>query len=418
MRFLCSTFGSAGDVFPMLGLALALRQRGHDVSFATNAHYGGVVESSGLPFHALGTEEDFQRCVDNPDLWHPLRAFGHVIRSLQPVLKAQYELHVTSAHPDLIAITNCFGFGAFNARETIGLPVITMHCQPAVLWSDIDPPALPGLVGPQWLQRLGYRLGVRWMLHPTVARFVNPWRAELGLGPIPPVTSWWNSPDGVLAMFPDWYAPAQPDWPPHVMQTDFPLWNHRSDRPLDPEVEDFLTAGKPPIVFTPGSANIHGSDFFRSAVDACRLLGRRAVLLSEFPDQIPPLSGTDAAHFAYVPLDRILPRSAAFVHHGGIGSTSQALLAGIPQVIMPLAHDQFDNLQRITRRSLGAGLPVRRFRPRPLANTLDQLLNSTDVHSACQAAAARLAPRDGLTRSAVAIEERGTELLASRRDRT
>src|SRR6202012_1799180 len=56
---------------------------------------------------------------------------------------------------------------------------------------------------------------------------------------------------------------------------------------------------------------------------------------------------------AYVPLRALLPRCAALVHHGGIGTTAEALRAGVPQVIVPLAFDQFDNAARV--RALGAG---------------------------------------------------------------
>src|SRR5262245_38043395 len=63
VQFLCSTFGSAGDVFPMLGLALALRERGHDIVFATNGHFESLVRAHGLAFDPLGTEQDYQDCL-------------------------------------------------------------------------------------------------------------------------------------------------------------------------------------------------------------------------------------------------------------------------------------------------------------------------------------------------------------------
>src|SRR5262249_39414224 len=157
----------------------------------------------------------------------------------------------------------------------------------------------------------------------------------------------------VLAMFPDWYAPPQVDWPKPLMQADFPLWNHNSDAPLPVDVQAFLDAGEPPLVFTPGSANMHGQKFFKAAVEACQQLGRRGILLTQFAEQIPAQLPDAVRHVKYVPLDRLLCRSAAFVHHGGVGSMSQAMLAGIPQIIMPLAHDQFDNATRVKNLNIG-----------------------------------------------------------------
>ncbi len=407
MYYTCSTFGSAGDVFPMLGLALELRDRGHDVTFATNEHFRNVIESYGLPFEPLGTEADYDACIRNPDLWHPRKAFNHVLQSMQPAIKRQYEIHADHARAGPVAaITNCFGFGALMAQDRLDVPVITLHLQPVVLWSDREPPKLPGLFGPRWLQRLLYRVGIRYFVNPVVLPSLNQWRHELGLPPVRNITSWWHSRFGVLCMFPEWYCPPQADWPPGVMQTDFPLWNHKANESLAPEVESFLNRGDPPIVFTPGSANLHGQQFFASAVQACQTLNRRGLFLTQFPEQLPAQVPDSIAHFNYVPLDQLLPRTAAFVHHGGIGSMSQAMLAGIPQILMPLAHDQFDNAARVHRLGLGTSIPSHKFTGPRLIQALKNVLDSPTITKACRDIAARLANRDGISRSADAVEAR------------
>jgi UDP:flavonoid glycosyltransferase YjiC (YdhE family) len=235
---------------------------------------------------------------------------------------------------------------------------------------------------------------------------LNAWRKELGLAPVRRIVRWWNSPYGVLCLFPEWYAPPQRDWPAAIMQTDFPLWNRHAHVPLAAEVEAFLSRGTPPLVFTPGSTNLHGGPFFAAAIAACQALGRRAILLTEFPDQLPQPLPDGVAHFSYVPLDALLPRAAAFVHHGGIGSTSQAMLAGIPQVLMPLAHDQFDNGVRVKKLGVGDSIPAPRFTAARLTAALRKLLDSPPVASACREVSRRLAKRDGLARAADAVERR------------
>ena len=411
MKFVCSTFGSAGDVFPMLGLALALRDRGHEVVFATNEHYGGVARRNGVAFEPLGTEEQFAATVNDPDLWRPRRAFRHVFESLRPALRRQYEIHAEHAgRGSIVGITNCFGFGAFVARDKLHIPVLTLHCQPAVIWSRERPPALPGFFGPRWLRHIIYRIGERFMVDPVVCPFVNAWRAELGLPPMSRTMQAWNSPDGVVCLFPDWYAPPQRDWPANLIQTDFPLWNDQSAAGLSADVEKFLNGGTAPVVFTPGSANIHGKEFFAAAAGACERLNRRGVLLTEFPEQIPAKLPAGVVHFRYVPLDLLLPRAAAFVHHGGIGSTSQALAAGVPQVVMPLAHDQFDNAARVEKLGVGSSIGVKQFTAARLARSLDSLLASERVAAACHEVAGRFAVRDGLSRAALAVEQRAAQL--------
>lgn len=402
MRLLVSTFGSAGDVYPMLGLALALRGRGHEVTFATNPYFEEPVRRYGLPFEPLGTVDEFRAVVGNPGLWKPRTGFRVVFEGQRTGFRDQYALCERLRLP---GVTNLFGFGALLAREKLGLPLVTVHLQPAVMWSNHEQPVFAGIFGPRWMKRSLYWLGMTAFAHPPVARVLDPWRAELGLPPMPRVDRWWHSPDGVVGLFPDWFGPPQPDWPPNVVTTDFPLWNDGSDTGLPPDVAAFLAAGEPPLVFTPGTANMHGRAFFAAAVDAAQRLGRRALFLTKFPEQIPASLPPGVMHAAYVPLDVLLPRAAAVVHHGGVGSVSQALAAGVPQLVMPLAHDQFDNLARVVKLGVGAGVGVRRFTGRRVAAVLSRLLGSADVANACRIVAARLTARDGLKRAAVAVEE-------------
>jgi len=402
VRFIVATLGSAGDVFPFLGLALELRGRGHDILFATNAHFEGLIRRHGLAFEALGTEEDYQATIRNPDLWSPRKAFPHIFRSMSPVLRRQYDI-CAAAGSQAVSIVNVFGFGALLAQEKLGIPAITVHLQPSVLWSRVNPPTIPGVIGPRWFKSVMYNLGERFIIDPVVCPFLNDWRSELGLPPVRRTTRWWNSPFSVLCMFPDWFCPIQPDWPANVVQTTFPLWNDGSSESLSPKLQAFLDDGTPPIVFTPGTANIHARQFFQTAMEACRHLDHRALFLTQHPEQLPKSLPSTILAERYAPLDRVLPRAAAFVHHGGIGSTSQALLAGVPQVLMPLAHDQFDNAVRIQKLGAGVGIPAIRFTVRSLRVTLNRLLASDRVTHQCREAASKLEARDGIRRSADAI---------------
>jgi rhamnosyltransferase subunit B len=84
----------------------------------------------------------------------------------------------------------------------------------------------------------------------------------------------------------------------------------------------------------------------------------------------------------YVPFGRVLPRCAAIVHHGGIGTTAQGLAAGLPQVVMPMAHDQPDNAARLVRLGVGRSLPPREFHAANLGEALDQLVENPAVQEA------------------------------------
>jgi rhamnosyltransferase subunit B len=405
MRFLCTTFGSSGDVFPMLGLALALRARGHEVTFATNPYYAHMAHEYGLPFEPLGTEEQFRAAMRHPDVWHPRRSFAHLFRTMELARQQQYDLFARFHRDGSFAgVANCICFGALTASEKFGFPLITSHIQPAVLWSDIQPPQLPGLFGSRWLKSTMVRIGEKLYVNPIALPTLNRWRHELQLPPIRRLTSWWHSKSGVLCMFPEWFAARQRDWPQPLELTGFPLWNFESGKEMPPEVKQFLDQGDSPVVFTPGSANLQARKFFATAIETCKRLGRRGILLTEFEEHLPASLPANIKRFSYVPLDLLLPRCSAIVHHGGIGTLSQGMLAGIPQLIMPMAYDQFDNAERLRELGIGTAVPVRSFRATRVAHALQELLSNSSTGTRCREIATRMANGHGLSQSAEAVE--------------
>lgn len=226
----------------------------------------------------------------------------------------------------------------------------------------------------------------KFYLDPMFGSALNEYRAELNLPPVRHVISqWWHSPDRVIGLFPAWFAAPQPDWPKQTVVTDFPRFDEADVTPLSAEILRFLDAGSPPIAFAPGSTNMHGRKFFAAGAEACRRLGRRGILLTRHPEQISQKLPDGVIHTEYAPFSQLLPRCAALVHHGGIGTTAQGLAAGVPQLIMPMGYDQPDNAQRVKNLGVGDWLWPWRFSAGSVARKLDRLLSSTGP--ACRAVA-------------------------------
>jgi rhamnosyltransferase subunit B len=199
-----------------------------------------------------------------------------------------------------------------------------------------------------------------------------------------------------LCLFPDWFGPMQPDWPPQTVHAGFPLWDERTLTPMAAEVEAFLQAGDRPIAFTPGSAMLHGQEFFQAAVEACERLGRRGILLTRHAEQLPKNLPTSVRHFGFVPLSQLLPRASAIVHHAGIGTVGQGLAAGVPHVSMAMAHDQFDNAARLERLGVSETISVKRLNGGNLAGTLGRLLQSPLVAERCRELTEQVKKNDSL----------------------
>jgi UDP:flavonoid glycosyltransferase YjiC (YdhE family) len=206
-------------------------------------------------------------------------------------------------------------------------------------------------------------------------------------------------------MFPEWYASRRPDWPPNVCLTGFPIFDGGEATELAPAVERFLTAGTPPVVFNALSAFQNARQFFDIGVAAVRKLNRRAILLSQFPQNVPPELPPEVAHSKYVPHSLLLPRAAAIVHQGGIGTTAKALLAGIPQIIVPLNFDQPFNGKRVASMGVGATLEARACTPDRLSKELEALLSSPAVITKLRDYSARARREDGTQQACNVIED-------------
>lgn len=192
-----------------------------------------------------------------------------------------------------------------------------------------------------------------------------------------------------MALFPDWFAQCQPDWPPNLLQWQFPM-EDQGDVPLPPGLVSFLESGDSPVVFTPGSGVMHAQRFFEVAVQVVRELQCRAVFvtrhLSQLPAALPP-----CIHVVdYAPFSTLLPHCAAFVHHGGPGSVAQCFAAGKPQLIMPMAHDQFDNADRVQRLGAGLTIPLERFEAAHVKPLLQRCLTDETIRRHAAACAERI----------------------------
>jgi rhamnosyltransferase subunit B len=413
MRILMFPLGSSGDVHPHIGLGRTLKARGHEVIVFNNDYFAKVIERSDLQFVSTGTVAEYEEVQKNPDLWHPQRSFRAVMGNpmMQRAIRDQYR-HIQEWHRpgETAVIAGSLALGARIARDSIAFPLVSLHLQPGVILSVERPPALPrGTIPswwPRWLVRWLFRTAEKRLLDPVVVPSVNEFRQELALPPVRRVVSeWWHSPDLVLGLFPEWYASPVSDWPKQIALTGFPLYDEGNVKPLSTAVQQFLEAGDPPIVVTFGSAMRFAKPYFQAAAEAISRMGRRGLLLTPYREQLPAPLPPGIAHFDYEPLGQLLPYTAALIHHGGIGTSAQALAAGVPQLIMPLSHDQPDNAARLIALGVARSLRPARFRVRYLLPILKELTSSPAIQQSCQEVAKRFQQDDSLTRSAELIEK-------------
>ncbi|HEV3427336.1 MAG TPA: nucleotide disphospho-sugar-binding domain-containing protein [Paraburkholderia sp.] len=413
-QIIITAIGSAGDVHPLLGVGRSLAARGHRVVFCTHPPFEAAARREGFAFVPIGSAEDYAAALANPALWHPRTSFKTLWALIAPVLQPHYDALEALRGPDTVLVGTLWAFSARLMQERHGTPYVSVQVSPSTLLSAHAPPAHKRLTIPRSLP-LPLKAALMTLIERAVLDAVcgprlNALRATLALPPATRILGHWlHSTDGVLCLFPAWFAAPQPDWPTQHTQSGFPLFNDLDDSEPDAELEAFLATGEAPVVFTPGSTLVDHEHYARAVLHALRATGARGLLLGADATLTEAQRGRDMPRQRllqrrYVPLRALLPRCRALVHHGGIGTASLAFEAGIAQLVTPFAHDQFDNAQRVADAGCGVRLDAP-IKDTALARALARVLHDPRIATRCAQMRAKLtAAPDGCAEAARFIE--------------
>jgi UDP:flavonoid glycosyltransferase YjiC (YdhE family) len=416
MRIVFTPWGSFGDLHPYLGVALEMKRRGHDVLIATSELYRPKVEGEGLRFR--GVRPDMSEYLEHPErmarVMARLRGPEYLFRQvLMPGLHDMFADLVDAAKECDLLVSHAAMCAAPLVAEKLSLPWVSVALQPVVFWSTHDASVFP-LVG-DWLRLFpSLAAGFNRLVRLETARWLAPvfeLRRELGL-PVDrhPLFEAQFSRFGTLAWFSPAFAGPQPDWPPNTIVTGFAFYDKLdpSSSGLSPDIEQFLAAGEPPVVFTLGSSAAYvPSEFYEVSAAVVQRLNIRGILLAgmDFKKRIPIRSGSRLLIAEYAEYSKLFPRSAAIVHSGGIGTTAQVLRAGKPMIVMPFSHDQPDNAARVTR--LGTGLTIRRgsYRVNRVERELKRLLGDHEMARRADAIGRAIRTEDGIATASDRLEQ-------------
>ena len=398
LHVVLTALGTAGDVFPFIAIGCALRARGHQVTVLSSAVFEADIIQAGLGFHCLLGRDTALAMLANPDLWHPRKGLGAAWNAQCAAFERIPQFMASlPAHERCLMLCHPVTLPAAALARALRpeLAVVAGYLAPSNMRSCRDPMMLGEMavprITPQWLRRLLWRFSEATLVDPYVLPSLNHMRAQHGLAPVP---RFWDHMMGVaqfsVGLFPDWFAPPQADWPQPFAGATFPLYQNDPLAPVPARLQAFLDGGDAPIVFTPGSGYIHGRHYFSEALAAVLTLKRRAIFLTAHREQLPPELPDCVLWQDFLPLRAVLAHSAVLVHHGGIGTLGEALRAGVPQLVVPCAHDQFDNAQRARELGVAEVIKMRNLSAARLAGALRRLLDTPAVARQCRVLAARL----------------------------
>ena len=409
---------------PFVAIAIELKARGYEPCIAAQREFQATIEGEGVEFHPLrpGIEDIREELgLETPEIVQRATrgSIGlefAVRRIAMPFLKRAFDdMMEATAGADLV-ITHTSAFAGRLAAETRGLPWLSAALSPFTFMSDYDPPILSAMPALKVLREMTNARSDMALLKFVKAASVlwtgtfQKLRAELGLPRCDnPLFDGQFSNLGSLALYSPLFGAAQPDFPTRCTLTGFCFYDRQHGEPtsLTPEMQSFIDRGAPPLVFTRGSALVmEPGDFYDVSIAAARKVGRRAVLLvgPGNAEALISMSTPSDVHIAdYAPHSVLFPHAAAIIHHGGIGTTAQAMRAGKPQLVVPHFGDQPDNANRVERLGIGRMIAPSAYSPTRAARALASVLNTAHLNRTAYMAR-QLAREDGVVAAADAIE--------------
>lgn len=404
--------GSDGDINPMIAIAQKLQAEGQNVEFLASGYFEQRVHAAGLEFFPLGDRSMYERALNEKDVWHPYFAFKAMWKILYESIPLTYDVLKQRYQAGDLIVGTSLTFAARMLQEQSGAKLATVHLSPSIAISAYSPPVAPFGSLPSALPLIAKQAYVnmldKFLLDDTCRNDLNNFRKKIGLPPIKSVfTKWIHSPDLVIMAWPEWFAPPQPDWPANSYCTEFPVFDHSGVAELSADTRRFLQNGAPPIIFTAGSAMAQGKEHFECALKCVKNQILRAIFVCKFKDIVPSNLPANIHHSLYEPFDTLFPLASAIQHHGGIGTSVQALRAGKPQLIVPLAHDQFDNAVRL--KQLHVADAVQKRDSALWRRKLVHLIGDSDTQSACLEFQSRIVsnqrPLESITKRILRLDE-------------
>ena len=362
-RPLLITTGSRGDVQPFLVLARALSEAGAHPVVAAPRRFDNLAARFGVEF--IGLDDSILDLQDELVGAGPVRAVRSLGR-IRPLMRRWLNDLAELAHGEAgradIAVFTQKVLGGASLAERLKIPGLPAQLIPTGPPTSAFRAPLAPVGTPRLLRRAS------WLLVGAAEapwrRMVAQWRsARLGLKTRPIPFSRIVATRGILSAWSPRLLAAPPEW--HSSQSPLGFWRSRETGTLPPDIERFLADGPPPVVIGFGSMRHDDpARLAREVVDGLRRAGRRGILLAGWSG-LSVSGGGDILAVEEVPLGGLLPRAAAIVHHGGVGTVGAALHAGTPQVISPFFGDQSFWAGRL--RELGVA-------PRPLMRITGEAL--------------------------------------------
>ncbi len=349
MKITIFAAGSRGDIQPCIALARGLQQAGYTISLAAPENFAELARNYQVGFRPLRGDvqqimaSDTGRKFMETGGGNPLRSIRAIRQMIAPVVRIMahdaYEACLDAEGLICLGVFNAFGQ---SIAEALHIPVIHIEPTPLLPTRAFPAPSWPIQKNIGGMHNYVSGLAMYNVVSMWYRPFVNDFRKRLGL-PARSAAGFYRAlrATPMLSAYSAGVIPHPPDWPDSVHVTGYfflesdPAWEP------PPELLAFLDAGEPPVYVGFGSMSGRNPEKLAGIIlEALNICGRRGLLLTGWGGLRTESARDNVFVLDSAPHDRLFPRMAAVVHHGGAGTTAEGLRAGVPTVIVPFIFDQ------------------------------------------------------------------------------
>ncbi len=407
------TSGTRGDVTPYIALGLGLRDAGYNVRIAAPVGFSNLIQGrdrvtppltfapfEGNPTDLMIEQGDFTPFTIGTNPIRSIRATQNFLRKARPLYARMLHTAAEACRGSDILIHGLPTIWGAHIAEGLRIPAVRAVLQPLAPTREFPSTLLP-------FRFSLFGIG-NWLSHWAVTQSLwLSWRNEINRArhadfDLPPAQ--WKDPSLqafsrqplTLNGFSEQIVPRPQDWNEKQVITGY--WRRReetSERVDELEgVQRFIDSAKNPIAIGFGSPGTQG--YLSMLEEALNIANAQAVLTlpAKWHQEI---KSKNIFPVEYAPHDWLYSRVKVAVHHGGAGTTSASLHAGIPTITMPLAIDQFFWGERVHKIGVGPKpIPQRGLSAEKLANAIQESLHNSDMRAKAKTVSARLVTENGI----------------------
>ena len=425
MSIVVMVVGSRGDIQPFIPIGRRLAER-HRVRIATHREFRPMVEQAGLEFYPLGgnPHEMMEYIVKTggsilptrlDQLWEDVpkkRAMVADIVASTWRACTEADPEQPGARPfraDLI-VANPPSYGHIHCAEALHIPLHMIFTMP---WSATRSFPHPfAQIDPSVHRPVEnfFSYGViDLIVWAGISDLVDTFRTEtLKLSPL-------TLTDGAALLedhevpftylWPESLVARPEDWGPHIDLANFIPYEQGHTYEPPPALLDFLAAGEAPIYV--GFGSVVAQDpvaLTRTIFTALERAGARGIVAEGWAHLGGGVLPPNVYLIGDCPHDWLFPRCRAVCHHGGAGTTSTGLRAGLPTIVVPFFGDQFFWGHIVAKAGAGPEpIPIRRLDTESLTAAFDAC-RRPQIRDRASALAARLRATDGVELAVQSIE--------------